>query len=148
VSRLNVEELITTLTQPFHVEYNLVIGGVKPRLLSATPSLTSIKFEIIQDVTTLFSKSLTLAEIKAMGSTTKDNWHGFIPFSSEAAIYLSPGDYELKMSATGYTYSHANFIGWCKERSHYFGKIYGTEPANYTLYPYSYRLIEYKPREL
>jgi hypothetical protein len=123
------------------------IGGVKPYLLAATPSLTSITIEILQGVTTIFSKTLSLAEIKSMGSTTLDNWHGFIPFHGDASTYLVAGDYTLRLSAIGYTYSNSNFIGWCKDRVCIIGNIYGTTPTNYTMNPYSYRLIEYQPRE-
>lgn len=88
-----------------------------------------------------------MAEIKTMGSTAFNNFHGFVPFTNNQALFLSPGDYQIEMTATGYTYSSANFVGWCKDRVCYFGNIYGTIPANYTLNPYSYRLIEYQPRE-
>lgn len=147
MSRLAVEELITTLSQPFQVTKPLNIAGVKPYLFAASPSITSITLEIHQGATVIFSKTLTFAEIKTMGSTTLNNWHGFIPFTNESSIFLSPGDYTIVLSASGYTYSHSNFIGWIKDRVCYIGNILGTAPTNYKLNPYSYRLLEYAPRE-
>jgi len=123
------------------------IGGIKLNLLASSPSLTSVTVNLIKDSVTLFSKTLTLAEIKSMGLTTLNNWHGFIPFSSSASLYLSEGDYQIVLFATGYTYSETNFIGWCKDLVCTIGNVYGIIPTNYTLNPYSYRLIEYKPRE-
>jgi hypothetical protein len=147
MSRLVVEELITILTQNFTVYTPINIGGIKPYLLSGNPSATSITITLLNGATTLFTKTLTLAQIKTMGSTTKDVWHGFIPFTSDASIYLTEGDYSIVLSATGYTYNSVNFIGWCKDYVCTCGNVIGGDPINYKLYPYSYRLIEYKPRE-
>lgn len=147
MSRVACEELITTLIQPHRQLISQNIAGIKPYLLAASPSITSVTFEIIQGAVTLFSKTLTFAEIKAMGSTSYDNWHGFVTFANDDGLYLQEGDYEIKMSATGYTYSSSNFIGWCKDIVCTIGNTYGTAPTNYTMNPYSYRLIEYAPRE-
>lgn len=147
MSRLAVEELITTLTQAHRQLVPMNIAGVKPYLFAASPSITSITFEVLKDAVIVFTKTLTFAEIKAMGSTTLNNWHGFISFAQEGGLYLAAGDYVIKMSATGYTYSRANFIGWCKDRVCTIGNTYGTPITHYTMNPYSYRLIEYKPRE-
>lgn len=147
MSRIACEELITTLTQPHRQLVDQNIAGIKPYLLAASPSITSITFEIIQNETTLFSKTLSFEQIKASGSTTLNNWHGFISFASDASLFLKAGDYEIKMSAIGYTYSNSNFTGWCKDRVCLIGNTYGTPITNYTMNPYSYRLIEYAPRE-
>lgn len=147
MSRVVTEELITTLTQPMRILRPLPIAGLKPYILAASPSIESITFKILKDSVELFSKTLTFEEIKEMGSTTENNWHGFVPFKQENVLYLYPGDYEIVMSANGYTYSKPNFVGWCKDQVCYFGNIFGTPPSNYTLNPYSYRLIEFKPRE-
>jgi hypothetical protein len=147
MSRVVVEELITTLTQNFTVTTPINIGGIKPKLFNSNASASDVTIDLLQSGNVLFTKTLTLAQIKLMGNTTLNNWHGFISFTSPTSIYLSEGDYQIRLSASGYTYSKTNFIGWCKEYDCYFGNILGTPLTNYKLFPYSYRLIEYKPRE-
>lgn len=147
MSRVTCEELITTLSQPHRQLTPMNIAGIKLYILASSPIITSLTLEIFSGANLLFSKTLTFEEIKIMGNTVLNNWHGFIPFANDSGIYLVEGDYEFRLSANGYTFTHDYFIGWCKDRVCTIGKTFGTPPTHYTMNPYSYRLIEYKPRE-
>lgn len=147
MSRITCDELITTLTQNHRQLLPMNIAGIKLNLLASSPNITALKVEVLLGVNVLFTKTLTFEQIKLMGNTVLNNWHGFIPFAQESGLYLDPGDYEIKLSATGYTFSHDYFIGWCKDRVCTIGNLYGAPITHYTMNPYSYRLIEYKPRE-
>lgn len=147
MSTVVADELITTLTQPIVVSTPLNIASIKPYILAVSPSIGALKLEILQGATVLFSKSLTFSEMKAMLNTTENNFHGFFPFFPTGSIYLSPGAYSIRLSATGYTFSTNNYVGWCKDHTRYFGNIDGSLPSDFRMYPYSFKLLEYQQRE-
>lgn len=147
MSTVVVDELITTLDQPISVFRPISLAAIKPYIFAASPLIESITFSILKDGVALFTQSHLFEDLKAALNTSDDNFHGFFPFYTEGTIYLPPGDYVIRMSASGYTFSSTNFVGWCKDYLRYFGKITGEIPTHYSMFPYSFRLLEYSSRE-
>jgi hypothetical protein len=116
--RLYVEELrIDALEQVFTRVTPALITFVRLHLckyLSPTGTFVATIFDADNHV--LAQSSQTLAEMQAAGNAqlTADYYHGHVTFQFDRAIMLRPGDYKLRLSATGYTYDPDVFIGWVK----------------------------------
>lgn len=148
MSTVVTDELITELLQPLIIDVPTNVACIKVYLLAQSPDAdSSVKLELLKDGYVLFSKELLFSEMKAMLKTTNTNLHGLFPFRPPGSLYLSPGIYSLKITANDYTFSKSNFIGWCKDQVRYFGKITGAIPADFRMYPYSFKLLEYQQRE-
>lgn len=99
-----------------------------------------------RDSNTIASKSFTSADIKAAMSTTDNYAHVFYPIIFNSNVMLEKGSYDIELSSSGYTYSDAAYIGWCKEYDIY--NEFESVPSNPVDYPYGFRILTIDNREL
>lgn len=117
MSTLLVQELLTELSQDITLASGerYSVGGMYPYIyLHNSPSGT-FTLEIIRGVTTVASKSFTSTDIKNSVPTANNYLHCFYPVIFDNNIQLEKGDYTVKISASGYTYSASSFIGWIQQ---------------------------------
>lgn len=148
MTTLVVDELKTTISQTFTLQYNrrYNIGGVRPLLLMYNAPSGTFTMKIKSGANTLASKSFTSADIKS-DLITSDNyawlWKGLL---FDTPIPLKAGSYSLELSSSGYSYSASSFIGWVKEHENIFTTISGT-PISDLDNPYSFQLFEHRRPE-
>ncbi len=116
--RLVVSELRTTLEQEFTVTTDKMIERVRLHLCKYLSPAGTFTISIVnsEDVI-LASRSLTLAEMQTLGSDNLsiDYYHGFVSFQFARPLALHEGQYSVRLSSTGYTYSDSAFLGWVRD---------------------------------
>jgi hypothetical protein len=58
--------------------------------------------------------------MESEGSTeiNGDYYHGFVSFIFDDHVLLGVGDYTLRLSSSGYTFSESAYIGWFHDWEH------------------------------
>lgn len=126
MSKIVVDELITTLTQDVNLVYDRIyhVSGIKIKILMYNAPAGTFTLSIKQSGNTLASKSFTSADIKSDLSTT-DNY-AYLYKALDFSLPLKKGTYNLELSSSGYTYDIASFIGWIKSHESVFNTVTGT----------------------
>jgi hypothetical protein len=116
MTTLLVQTLVSELKQDFNINLDerYHIGAIAPYLYLHNPSGT-FTLTLKNGATSLASKSLTVAEIKALIPTTDNYAHVFCPFIFSSPTKVEKGSYTLSLTASGYSNSAASFIGWCQQ---------------------------------
>ena len=145
MSTLVVEELITSLDQEITLQKSIQIVTIRPWIYSHNNPVGTFSFNIYGTSGLVRSFSFSNSELKTQSGVTEDYFHSY--FSIQMAPFLlTRGVYTIKLEHFGYTYNANSFLGWCKDILP-IGKTYGTA-ENYTDNPFSFNIIEYKPREI
>ena len=144
MSRLVVDELITTLEQPITVDRSSYIASIRPHLYCHNSPLGTFYLNIYSPSGLIKSFSFTSQDIKSSCGLSEAYFHAYYAISMTPFL-LPRGEYTIKLESSGYTFSESSFVGWCKDVDPV-GRVSGT-PENYTENPFSFNLIEYKPRE-
>lgn len=111
-----VEELHTQISQEFTVENNkrYKLEAIIPHLYVHDTPAGTFTLTLYKDVTSIFSKSFTVSDIRTSLSTSDDFIHVFYPIIPASDVYIEAGDYQLLLTKSGYTYSDSNYLGWCR----------------------------------
>ena len=136
-----------TLTQTITMVYSKRIAAICPKLAIVGAPDGTFTLSVVHGVTTLASKSLTIAAINAglttEGVTTLDHKLGYIKFEFSSPINLRRGNnYDLVLSSSGYTYSEASGLYWIKEHENETNELEDT-PLNDAWNSYSYHMWSY-----
>lgn len=125
--KIVVEELITTLTQEIEVTTKIQTIAIRPRIYVHNDPTGTFTFSIINNSTTIGSKSLTLAQIiSGAGWAAGQYHHGFLKFEFDYPIILHPGTYNIQLSASGYAYAGASYLGWIRDHEDLLVEYTGT----------------------
>lgn len=144
MSRLVVDELITTLDQPITVDRSIYVATIRPHLYCHNSPIGTFSFNIYSPSGLIKSFSFTSLDIKSACGLSEAYFHAY--YSIPMTPFLVPrGNYTIKLESSGYTFSESSFMGWCKDVKPT-GRVNG-DPENYTENPFSFNLIEYQPRE-
>lgn len=145
MSTLVVDELITTLDQPITVNRSIYVATLRPHLYCHNNPSGTFYLNIYGQSGLIKSFSFTSNEIKSACGLSEAYFHA--NFAIQTTPFLLPrGEYTIKLESYGYSFDPSSFMSWCKDIKPY-GRISGS-PVNYTENPFSFTLIEYKPREL
>lgn len=147
MSTLVVDELISDLTQPVILKQKMMVGSIKLRLYVHNMPSGNFTFTIFKEASVYASFNFTCSSLRSSFSGSKDFFHVTMPFTFAGAAVFDRGEYVFKITHSGYSYSASSFIGWCKDFGGVFGGISDPE-AEFTDYPYSFRIIERRLREL
>ena len=142
MTKLVVDELLTTLSQTFTLTKNMrfTVEAIRPYIYMHNTPAGTFTVAVKSGGTELFSKTFTSAEIKSDLETT-DNyahiWKGIV-FSNPA--HIENGQYELELSSSGYTYSDTSYLGWIREHENLTNEIDGT-PVSDMQNPRAFQLL-------
>jgi len=116
MSTLLIDELRTSLEQDFSVTSRNEVAAIRPRLYFQNDPTGTFTISIYEGVTLLGSSSLTMTEILANTGWSAGQYHyGRIRFSFDLPVILQHGvSYTIKLTSSGYTFSEASYLGWCK----------------------------------
>lgn len=145
MSRLIVDELITSLVQEFKVKTPMTLAAIRPWIYCHDNPVGNFSLSLYRDGNLLKSFSFNTTELKTALNVTEPYFHGRYAIPT-TPFFLNRGTYELRFTASGYIYEENKFIGWCKDINPNCD-VYGPND-NYTSNPYSFTLIEYRNREL
>lgn len=117
MTTLVVEPLVTTLEQNFlyKLEGRATLLSIAPYLLMNNAPSGTFTFTLLKGATTVYSKTFTSADIKTALNTTRNYAHVFYPIVPELPLLIEKGEYTAKLSATGYTYAAATYLGWIRQ---------------------------------
>jgi len=105
--------------------------------LHDSPSGT-FTFEILKDAQVIFSKSFTSSDIKTAMDTSEDYLYAFYPIMPDDPIHLERGEYQAKLSATGYKNGNS-FLGWVQQHENVQNEMAYT-PSNDSANPLAMRI--------
>ena len=145
MTKLVVEELITTLSQSFALALNkrYHVEGLKIYLVMFNAPAGTFTVSIKSGATTLASKDFDSAEIKTDLSTSDNYAHIYKGIVFDTDLALDDGSYSIELSSAGYTFSESSYLGWVKDHDQVFFD------TDYTLdtvatHPLTFHLLEKK----
>lgn len=144
MSTLIVEELHTVLEQEIINHKQITVATIRPWLYFHNNPVGTFYFNIYGTDGLVRSFSFSCSDVKTSSSLTQPYFHSY--FSIEMTPFvLNRGTYTIKLEHSGYLYNANSFMGWCKDLLP-IGQTYGST-EDYTGNPFSFTIIEYKPRE-
>lgn len=147
MTTLVVDELLTSFTQPIRFKQRMLVASIKLHLYLHNMPAGNFSFIVEKEGDSYAAFNFSSNSLRASFGGTKNYLHVFSPFVFSTPTVFDRGDYVFRLTQTGYNYSTTSFLGWCKDFGGVFGGI--SDPnAGFTDYPYSFRIIEMKPREL
>lgn len=146
MTTLVVDELLTSFEQPIRIKQKIMIASIKAHLYVHNMPSGNFVFSIEKEGNHYAAFNFTCADLRSSFGGSENFFHVFMPFTFAGGTVFDRGDYTFKITQTGYIYSASAFLGWCKDFGGYFGDISDPE-AEFTEYPYSFRIIQRKPRE-
>jgi hypothetical protein len=147
VTTLVIDELLTSFSQPIRFKKRMVVASIKLHLYLHNLPAGNFSLIVEKEGNNYATFNFTSNSLRSSFGGTKNYFHIFAPFVFSSPAIFDRGDYVFRLTQTGYNYSTTSFLGWCKDFGGVFGGI--SDPnAEFTDYPYSFRIIERKPREL
>jgi membrane-bound inhibitor of C-type lysozyme len=132
MSTLVIEELKTTLTQDFTLNNDSLVGfrikAIRPMLYLHNDPAGTFTISLKQGVTTIDSKSLTLAEILSGSGFSSGQYHwGVFKFEFDNYNKIKRNvTYTIELSASGYSFSESSYMGWVKPHEDFKNTFTGT----------------------
>jgi hypothetical protein len=117
MSTLLVQGLKTELSQVFNLKLSerYMIGAFSPYLYIHNAPAGTFLFEVIKNSVTIFESFFTSDSLLDDMGTIHNHAHVFFPFMPDFPVQLSKGEFTVKLSASGYTYTDSSFIGWVQQ---------------------------------
>jgi len=145
MTALVVEELLTTLEQPFsiYLDRRITVAGLRPKIYMHNSPSGTFTFTLKRSGVTIASDSFTSTEIKSDLGTSDNYIHIWKFLDLSNVIHLGRGDYTLELSSSGYTYSDSSYLGWVKEHENLTNEIEGVPLTNFNN-PMAFQLFELK----
>ena len=147
MTTLVVDELLSQFEQPIYFKQKILVTSIKLHLYVHNMPLGNFVFSIEKEGNPYASFNFTSSSLRSSFGGTENFFHVFMPFTFGGGAVFDRGEYLFRITQTGYIYSASSFLGWCKDFGGYFGDISDPD-AEFTEYPYSFRIIQRKPREL
>lgn len=146
MTTLVVDELISSFEQPIYIQRSIKALSIKFHFYVHNMPVGNFKFEIWKDGELFAEFPFTSLDLRNSFGGSSQYFRVFYPFGVGSNISLKEGSYVFKITSIGYVYSASSFLALCKDWQGYFGGI-SDENAEFTEYPYSFRIIERKSRE-
>lgn len=135
-------ELKTTLEQTiyFNDHKRHLIEGVKINIVNYGSPAGTFTLSLKQGVNVLTMVSFTIDDIKEAYDSTDNYSYLYFPLEFNHPVNILKGQYELELSATGYTYDQGSFLGWIKSFENIFNEkqdqyeSFQREPFNVLIY--------------
>jgi hypothetical protein len=144
--RLDTESGLV-LTQEIEIKREITLAGIRCFLYFHGLPAGTFYFRLYKDGNLIKEYSFTAASAKASANGVNPTHNHFWVYLSLAGdVKLGRGDHELKLESSGYTFDEDSWIGWSKDWDKLDSLTSGV-PSDFSEYPYSYKLIEYAPRE-
>lgn len=145
MTKLVVDELKTTLSQTMTVDHEkrILIAGIRPYIYMHNSPAGTFTLSIKDGGVTVASKDFTSTEIKSDLSTSDNYAHLFKRLVFDNPAQLTSKEYELELSASGYSFSESGYLGWVREHENQFNRTGGT-PFSDIENPRSFQLFEYQ----
>lgn len=145
MTKLVVDELITTLSQTFTLnnEGRSTIEAIRPYIYMHNAPSGTFTLAVKSGVTTLASNTFTSTTIKSDLSTSDNYTHSWKTIQFSTPLILDKGEYELELSAAGYTFSNSSYLAWIREHEHLTNTRLGT-PISSLYEPRAFQLMERK----
>lgn len=117
MSTILANELINTLEQDFSFNLNTRchVGGFYPYLMLYNSPVGTFKIELLKGLNVIFEKEFTSSDIKTSLETTNNYAIVFYPILPNSPIQIEKGNYTIKLSSTGYTYSSTSYLAWIQQ---------------------------------
>ena len=127
--------------QTITVEKNILINAIRPYIYKHRRPLGTFKVSIWKGARELAFGELTSAEMEDQDPRlgANDFAHGHMRFDLNRFVNLRKGEYIIKMSSTGYSFSEADYFGWVKAHEDIRYSINGI-PQNAFENPYTVEL--------
>lgn len=146
MSILVADQLLDKFVQPIKVERPITLLGIRAKLYFHDRPAGNFSLSFYQNGNKLYSYPFTsMQAFEAIGATK--SYYFWADLALKGICNLPEGDLELRLEATGYTFSSSSWLGWCKDFTGYEGKLLST-PTDFTDYPYMFTLVQYREREL
>lgn len=117
MSTIVANELISTLEQEFTYNLNdrVHVGGFYPYVLMYNSPLGTFKIEVLRGADVVYEEEFTSSDIKTIIGTTDNYAITFYPIIPPSPIQIEKGNYTIKLSSTGYTYSSTSYLAWIQQ---------------------------------
>lgn len=117
MSKIVMDELVTTLRQDIAVKERLILSHIKLFLYLHNDPSGTFTISVKDGATTLGSASLTMDQIKIGASFGNNQYHkGMFRFGVDPNPILNPDTtYTLELSSSGYSFSESSYLAWVKE---------------------------------
>jgi hypothetical protein len=145
MSTLAVYRLFTYVSQPITVRRDLLCGSIRLKLYSHDLPDGTFSISILKGTQDIFTITFTSVDLQQKIDTSDRYFWG--DFAFPVNFYLDRGDYEIRLDSSGYVFSESRFLGWVKDFDEIDRDIIG-EANDFSQYPFSFNLIEYKQREV
>ena len=145
MSTVMYQPLTTELSEIIRIENygRHHIASICPYIfINGNPS-GQFKFQILEQSTTIFEHIFTAQDVLNVMGTLNNYAHVFFPIVPENPLYLKNGNYTLKLSATGYSFSTNSHIGWCQQFENVQNEM-DYIPTNDVENPLAFRIKIYK----
>lgn len=132
MSILVIDELKSTLTQDFVLADDSLVGlklkAIRPLLYFHNDPSGTFTLTLKQGVSTVDSKSLTMAEILTDAGFSSNEFHwGVFNFEFDKYNKIKRGiTYTMELSSSGYTFADSSYLGWIKPHEDFINTFTGS----------------------
>jgi hypothetical protein len=104
------------LVQDFEIEKKLIVAAIRPYLYCHNfPSGTGLLEILDENDNVLHSKSFSPSDVYSGLETANPYAHAYLRVLFDQPFPMPKGNYKIKISASGYTFSESSYLGWVKE---------------------------------
>lgn len=145
MTTLVIEELKTTLTQDFswRPRERAHVIAARPHLYAHNNPAGTFTLALLNSSSaTLASKSFLASDLYFALGTGNLYAQLYFPVIFDQAIHLPTGDYKLRLSSSGYSFSESAYMGWVRDHEDLKVPLLYTPPDDFHN-PLSYEIWVY-----
>lgn len=114
--KIQVEELRGELSHHANAWRRICVAAIRPYIYKHLSPSGTFTFSIYQGGEKLGEQSLTSLDIENNSEATSINYfHGPFRILFDSPIIINKGDFEIRLTSSGYTFSDASYLGWIRE---------------------------------
>lgn len=103
----------------------------------------TFKIKLLKGLNVVFEKEFTSSDIKTALGTLNNYAIVFYPILPDNPIQIEKGNYTIKLSSTGYTYSSTSYLAWIQQHENLQNNLAYT-PIYDSENPLAFRIKELK----
>lgn len=145
MTTLAVDRLISYLAQPITVRRDILCAAFRAKLYVHNLPSGVFLISILKGAQVIMTIDFSSVELQQ--KLDIDDLYFWGDFAFPVSFYLDRGDYQIRLESSGYVFNDGSFIGWVKDFDEINRDIIG-EANDFSQYPFSFNLIEYKQREV
>lgn len=117
MTKLVVEEFkVSPLVQEFQLDRKLIVVAIRPYLYCHNFPAGTFTLELLDENDSLINSQTFVSDSVYEGiSTTNPYAHAWLRVTFERPSPIPKGNYKIKISTSGYTFSESSYLGWVKE---------------------------------